>query len=367
MLSHGMTLAQHSSISIEIRSKWDFARKFRFDAHHKAKQTGTLSLHGKPNMQPRRTRMQIFQQTLQDTAFFQGVGLHSGKIVDVIVSPAPDNSGIKFLRSDIPDSKPIQASIELVSSTDLCTTLQSGLTPEDKPLTIGTIEHLMAALFGFGIDNALVQVNSPELPILDGSAAPYIDAFSRIGTKTQDSVRLYYRVVRPFELQHNGSVMAVEPCTHLQFDCTIDFSHSKVIGRQGFVLDFSRENFFQVADARTFCHIKNVESMRKVGLALGGSLDNAVVVNDEGVINAEGLRHPNEFARHKLLDLVGDLSLLGRPIIGKVRTYRGGHGMHARFMRELLASAPQALETVDFAAAADGPARPPRYSVAGIR
>ncbi len=306
--------------------------------------------------------MQIYQQTLQDTAFFQGVGLHSGKIVDLIVSPASEDSGIRFLRSDIPDCKPIPASALLIGPTDLCTTLQT------EQAVIGTVEHLMAALFGMGIDNALIQVNAKEIPILDGSSIPYIDAFQQIGVKMQSAKRQYYQVVSPFSIEVNDSVMSVEPSQKLQYDCTIDFTNSKAIGKQHFCLDFSTANFLQIADARTFCHMRDVEAMRKVGLAIGGSLDNAVVVNDQEVINAEGLRYPNEFVRHKLLDLVGDLALLGRPLIGKVTSYRGGHALHAVFMRQILELGLEHLKLVDFDSISDWRvSSKPKVAVAGLR
>lgn len=162
--------------------------------------------------------------------------------------------------------------------------------------------------------------------------------------------------------------MSVEPAASLQYDCSIDFTNSKAIGKQHFCLDFSTANFLQIADARTFCHMRDVEAMRKVGLAIGGSLDNAVVVNDEEVINAEGLRHPNEFVRHKLLDLVGDLALMGKPLIGKVTTNRGGHALHAAFMRQLLEVAADHLKVVDFDSLSEWKVNlKPKVAVAGLR
>jgi UDP-3-O-[3-hydroxymyristoyl] N-acetylglucosamine deacetylase len=276
--------------------------------------------------------MEVFQHTLNDTAFFQGVGLHSGKLVDVIVSPAPENTGISFQRSDVKNAKPIPANALLVASTDLCTTL------EQEGLRVATIEHLMASLFGMGIDNAFIQVNSPEMPILDGSGAPYLDTFRVIGLKEQSAKRTYYKILRSFTWELNGSKLRVDPASQLIFDCTIEFDNSKAIGKQHLRIPFTRSHFLKIADARTFCHMKDVDAMRKVGLALGGSLDNAVVVDDDSVLNAEGLRHPDEFVRHKLLDLVGDLYLLGHPIIGLVTAVRGGHGLHAAFMKALLAN-----------------------------
>lgn len=274
----------------------------------------------------------LYQRTLLKPLRFRGVGLHTGNIVEIEVLPADPDHGIVFLRTDLKDAQAIKACPAAVGATDLNTTIGHGEN------SISTIEHLMSAFHGLGIDNALIKINAPEIPILDGSAAPFVDFLLITGSKRQGTLKKSYRVTQPFEVKHNDSFMRIEPHKkdELHFTCTINFQYSKAIGKQSFDFLLNENNFFSLCEARTFCHIKDVEYMRSRGLARGGSLDNAIVVDDEKVLNAEGLRYDNEFVRHKLLDCVGDLKLLGFQLFGKITLYKAGHFLHAKFMRQFL-------------------------------
>ena len=272
---------------------------------------------------------QRFQKTIKSPVSFTGVGLHSGSIVDLSINPAPENHGIVFRRIDNQNSAPITAHAFQVTSTNLATTIGSGFSK------ISTIEHLMAAIYSLGIDNALITVNGSEIPALDGSAKPYIDKFNEIGFSEQSVERSFFIIKKPFELSDNkGSLVKVEPSLRLQFRCSIDFPG--VIGKQDVEVGFHQEGFANILSARTFCHADQVEQMKKDGLALGGSLQNAIVVSNTDILNKEGLRSKDEFAKHKLLDAIGDLALLGSPVIGKFSFIKSGHNLHVSFVTELL-------------------------------
>lgn len=276
-----------------------------------------------------------YQGTLAKTIQFAGVGLHSGKLIQLEVQPAGPGSGIMFSRSDQKDSLPIKADTNNISETKLCTTIGSG---KQK---IATIEHLMAAFAGLGIDNALVQVSADEIPILDGSSAPFVDKLLEAGIQLQSLKRPVIILDQPLEVTHGDQHVRYEPWPigskncHLEIESVINFDNSQAIGRQRLSLHFSKKTFLEICEARTFCHVNEVELMRSVGLALGGSLDNAVVVNDTGILNNDGLRYKDEFIRHKVLDLIGDLALLGGRLVGKISTYKSGHSLHAAFTKEV--------------------------------
>ncbi|MBP6217821.1 MAG: UDP-3-O-[3-hydroxymyristoyl] N-acetylglucosamine deacetylase [Oligoflexales bacterium] len=285
--------------------------------------------------------MSIFLQgTIAKAAHFAGVGLHSGKLVNLSIHPQAPDTGIIFQRTDLLHSILIPAHPDQVVSTQLCTTLGHGT------IQISTVEHLMAALFGLGIDNALVRVDSEEIPILDGSAAPFVDRISEAGIQVQPAKRRWLYPHESFEVRNGDQFMRIDPLDAmgrresekhpiLDLECSIDFP-SRAIGKQKVSLRFSEEEFLKLAEARTFCHADSVQAMRKQGLALGGSLDNAVVVNDSTVLNAEGLRSEDEFARHKLLDAIGDLALLGARLAGKITIYKGGHSLHVQFVKKAI-------------------------------
>lgn len=285
--------------------------------------------------------MDRHQSTIRRKIQISGTGLHSGLTVAVEILPAPAGTGIVFERSDLPHAKPILATAHNLVSSELCTSISNG------EATVSTIEHLMAAFVGLGIDNAVVRIDAAEVPILDGSAAPFVDQILAAGICKVDGFRRLFVVREAFEIRDGARLMRIEPDEKLRFDCNIDFASSKAIGRQSLDFTFSRSAFLSLCDSRTFCHIREVDAMRAAGLALGGSLANAVVVNDDAVVNPEGLRNPHEFVRHKLLDCIGDLALLGAPLVGKVTLVRTGHAMHARFMQELLRRKDELLSVVE--------------------
>lgn len=273
--------------------------------------------------------MQIFQHTLAKKVRFTGKGVHTGRVVVMDVIPQDSNFGIKFERTDLDRKVVISAEAQNISETKLSTRIGEG------QKSIGTIEHLMAAFFGLGISNVLVKVNAPELPILDGSSKEYVEAFLNAGVVQQNAYRRFYVVKKPFAFHDGEKFVRIEPDSKLSYNCRIDFNH-KSIGEQTYKMEFTTQNFLDISDARTFCFKKDIEAMRERGLALGGSLANAVVVDEAGVVNEEGLRSDNEFVRHKLLDCIGDLALLGAPLMGKVTVNLPGHGLHADFMNALL-------------------------------
>jgi len=269
------------------------------------------------------------QNTLKDTVSFQGQGLHSGKATQMNIRPAPAGYGIKFIRIDQSLTSIIEAQAGNITKTELCTTLGNGSE------SISTIEHLMAAFLGLGIDNAMVEIDATEIPIMDGSALPFAEGFLKVGLEELDQPRKSLVVKKTFEFHDDDRSVKIEPSDHPSYQCSIDFGKG-FIGRQSIDFKLTQENFLELANARTFCHINEVNYLKSVGLALGGSLENAVVVTDDGVMNEEGLRNKDEFVRHKLLDCIGDLFLLGAPIIGRITVIKPGHGLHAKFMQEVL-------------------------------
>jgi len=282
------------------------------------------------------------QATVAQPIQLKGIGLHSGKTVELELLPAGVNSGIWFQRTDHAGAQPVAAHYSNVSSTDLSTSIGSG---GNK---VSTIEHLMAAFAGLGIDNVMVRVSGEELPILDGSSAPFVAAIRTAGIRKLDGYKKQFIVREAFELRSGDRYIRVEPASRQRFSCIIEFG-SSVIGRQTCEYQSSRTAFTRLCEARTFCHVNEVDAMRKVGLALGGSLENAVVVSDSEVVNAEGLRSHDEFVRHKLLDAIGDLALLGGELVGKITLHKAGHGLHAQFMNELMKRRSECLSVVESA------------------
>ena len=275
--------------------------------------------------------MTLYQATLASSVKFNGVGLHSGKLVNIVIRPAAPNSGICFRRVDLRPEKLIEARPYNVTSTTLCTTIGHG------SVKVATIEHLMAALFGLGIDNACVDVDSDEIPILDGSSARFVDRIQDVGIQLQPFRKKVIKPSSPIRVEENDGYMHFTPDTgdSLTINCSIHFPRSHSIGYQTLSLKLSEASFTEICEARTFCHIDDVNYMRSNGLALGGSLDNAVVVDKERVLNNDGLRFENEFVRHKMLDCIGDLALLGGKIFGTLDVYKGGHSLHIQFVQTL--------------------------------
>lgn len=282
-----------------------------------------------------------FQGTVKEKVTFAGVGLHTAQVVNLEVWPAGPNTGIIFHRTDRMDARPILAHPFNVTSTDLCTAIGSDSS------SISTIEHLMAAFAGLGIDNAYVRIDACELPILDGSSAPYVDKIRAVGVERSSFHRKQFVVCKSFEVRQGDAFIRVDPFPRLQFSVSIQFDNSRAIGRQYIEQTFGESSFLEICEARTFCHINDVNAMRAIGLARGGSLDNAVVVNDDVVVNADGLRFDDEFVRHKLLDCIGDLGLLGGRLVGRVTTHKSGHGLHAKFTAGLLREQGVFLEVID--------------------
>ncbi len=276
--------------------------------------------------------MKRFQGTVSRPIHFAGVGLHSGNLVNLTVMPQLPNTGILFERMDHPGNM-ILACPSQISSTVLSTTLGQ------PPHSIATIEHLMAAFFGLGIDNALVRVSAGEIPILDGSAAPFVDKFMEAGIQIQHVPKLFISVPEAFEVTEGDKFIRYEPASSanpcLELVCSVDFP-SSAIGKQELGICFSQEEFLKISEARTFCHIESVRIMHAQGLALGGSLDNAVVVDDHKVLNVDGLRFEDEFVRHKILDFFGDIALLPGALVGKVTLNKNGHSLHAKFTKKIM-------------------------------
>jgi UDP-3-O-[3-hydroxymyristoyl] N-acetylglucosamine deacetylase len=271
----------------------------------------------------------MWQTTLAQPVSFSGIGLHSGRPVEVDIRPAAANHGLLFVRADLPGKPTIRAHYSKVVETTRATTLREGAA------TLSTVEHLLAALRGLGVDNARIHVAGPELPIMDGSAAPFAARLAAAGLRALPWPRAHLLVHRPVELRQGEQWMRVIP-GEPRITYTIDFTHP-LIRRQRYTVPLRAESFrAEIAPARTFGFLKEVQYLQTHGLALGGSLDNAVVLDDAGVLNPGGLRFPEECVRHKILDAVGDLALLGLPLLGRLEVSRGSHELHCRFLEFLM-------------------------------
>ena len=291
-----------------------------------------------------------FQTTLKTRVTLTGFGVHSGKPVSLQFLPADPDTGIVFQHVDADGSGvEIRALVSEIGATDLCTALG-----DTAGRHVGTVEHVMAALMGLGIDNVIVEVDGNETPILDGSAARFVEAIDQAGIETLEARRRYIRVTRPVRIESGASWAEFRPHDGTRFEIEIDFE-SPAIGRQAFASDITPDIFRrEIARARTFGFMHEVEDLRDSGLALGGGLDNAVVLDEYRVLNSEGLRFADEFIRHKLLDAIGDLYLLGRPLLGAFTAHKSGHALNNRLLRAALADA--TLETVIFERAEETPA-----------
>jgi UDP-3-O-[3-hydroxymyristoyl] N-acetylglucosamine deacetylase len=283
--------------------------------------------------------MRYHQKTITQTIQISGKGLHTNRQIDMILSPLPINSGIWFLRTDLPGNKPVKVSSENVTDTALATTI--GLGNE----SVGTIEHFIAALGCLDVNNLMVEINGPETPALDGSALPWIKLLRNVGLRTLNAPRPYYAVRRPFELVEGDKSIAMTPSSELVIDFTIDFPG--FIQNQRKVFTFTENGFVSdIAPARTFCLLSDVEKMQSQGKALGGGLDNAVVVTGNGIVlNQEGLRFPDECVRHKILDFYGDMTLAQAPMVGRFSVVKSGHSLNHKFLATIL-NTPGLLELV---------------------
>jgi len=279
---------------------------------------------------------QSHQTTLRAAVTLVGIGVHSGDEVKMILHPAEANHGIAFLRTGLQGGldRLIDARHLAVTATELCTVIgdrESG--------AVATIEHLMAALTGLGIDNVLVEIDGPEVPILDGSSAPFIDAIDQVGIVTQSATRRYLKVLKPVRVTQGKAFAELFPNERaFRLDVEIDFP-TPVIGRQRKAVDLSPSVFRrEISRARTFGFMRDVEKLWTAGFALGASLENTVAIGDDGIMNPEGLRYSDEFVRHKLLDAVGDLSLAGMPLLGTYRSYCGGHRLNFSVLEALFSN-----------------------------
>ena len=286
---------------------------------------------------------QPFQTTVRDRVTFDGIGLHSGRFVELSICPAPANTGIKFRRIDI-DAKlqTVEAHAKYAEQARLCTRIVNS-----DGIGLETIEHMMAAFAGVGLDNAVVEINAPEAPILDGSSQPVLDAINAVGLELLPARRKHIIVTKPVMVSlDDGAWARLDPCKHLEINIEIAFDDA-AIGNQTLTYRHSDGSFAaELASARTFCQLRDVELMKNAGLALGGSLDNAVVVDDGKILNDGGLRMEREFVRHKALDCLGDLLLLGLPVKAKMTAHRPGHALSTKLVQTLL-NDPSAFKIVE--------------------
>jgi UDP-3-O-[3-hydroxymyristoyl] N-acetylglucosamine deacetylase len=291
------------------------------------------------------------QRTLKSLVSATGVGLHTGHKVRMTLRPAQPDTGIVFRRLDLPSAVEIPARADLVGETRLCSCLVSGTTK------IYTVEHLMSALSGLGVDNVYVDLDGPEVPIMDGSAAPFALLIQQAGMEEQGAPKRFLRVKKRVEAKDGDKWALLEPYEGFKLSFSIVYSHPVIEkSNTSLTVDFATTSYLkEVARARTYGFMHEVEDLRAVGLALGGGLENAVVLDDHRVLNAEGLRFSDEFIRHKILDAIGDLYLLGRPFLAAFSAHKSGHALNNRLLHELMAD-PAATEVVTFERAEEAPA-----------
>jgi UDP-3-O-[3-hydroxymyristoyl] N-acetylglucosamine deacetylase len=294
--------------------------------------------------------MALNQKTLKNSIRATGVGLHTGDKVFLTLRPAPVDTGIVFLRTDLDGEPRLPARVENVGDTTMATSLTNGT------VSVSTVEHLMSAFAGLGIDNAFVDVSAPELPIMDGSAAPFVFLIQSAGIEEQAAPRRFFRIKKAVTYRHGDVVAELKPFDGFRVSYTLVYDHPVFRKHErSATVDLSKTAYVkEVSRARTFGFLADYEQLRAMNLARGGSLDNAVVVDDYRILNGEGLRQADEFVKHKILDAVGDLYLLGGGLIGEFCGYKSGHGSNNALLRRLLAD-PEAFEIVSFADEADAP------------
>jgi UDP-3-O-[3-hydroxymyristoyl] N-acetylglucosamine deacetylase len=282
------------------------------------------------------------QRTIAKKISVTGIGIHSGKKVTLTLHPADADFGVQFQRVDIPNAPILKANAETVGATENNTTIGTGTN------AVHTVEHLLSAFYGFGIDNVFCEINGPEVPIMDGSGASFVFLLKETGIVTLNKSKKFLIVLEKVRVEVDDKWAEIEPSSKLIIDSTIVFAHP-TIKTQNKIFEFSCENYInEIGRARTFGLLKDVDALKRKGLIKGGSLDNAIVLDDYKVVNPEGLRFVDEFVRHKILDTVGDISLLGYEIAGKITTYKSGHNLHNLLCRKLLAT-PSAFEIVSAA------------------
>lgn len=282
------------------------------------------------------------QRTIAKKFSVTGIGIHSGKKVTMTLHPAEADTGIQFQRTDIPNAPILRANAETVGATENNTTIGAGLN------AVHTVEHLLSAFYGFGIENVFCEINGPEVPIMDGSGASFVFLLKETGIATLNKSKKFLIVLEKVRVELDDKWAEIEPSSKLIIDSTIVFAHP-TIKTQNKVFEFSCENYInEIGRARTFGFVKDVDALKRKGLIKGGSLDNAIVLDDYKVVNPEGLRFSDEFIRHKILDTVGDIALMGYEIAGKITTHKSGHHVHNLLCRKLLAT-PSAYEIVSAA------------------
>ena len=270
------------------------------------------------------------QQTLRKSVTFEGIGLHTGRTSKIKVIPGEENLGIVFKRIDLKDNNTILANFKNVSSAKLCTTIKN-----EYGVKVSTVEHLLAALYFADVDNAIIEINNEEVPIMDGSAKDFLEIFNKIGIKEQNKKRKYLIFNEKVELEDNGRTISIEPnASSFEVDFQLDYQN-EIIGDQRNNVNFSKDSIDDICQSRTFCLFEDIEKIKQMGLAKGGSLDNALVVDKDKILNKGGLRNEKEFVNHKILDLAGDFLLSGYRILGKVSCYQGGHELTNMFIKKI--------------------------------
>ncbi len=273
-----------------------------------------------------------FQHTLSEPVSLEGIGLHTGKKSKIKVVPADNDQGIVFKRTDLKDHNLVKAKFNNVTSAKLCTTLEN-----NYGVKVSTVEHLLAALYVCEVDNATIEIDSEEVPIMDGSAKDFIESFERVGVKKLSKKRKYIKIIDKFVLEDGERRISLEPADNSSFEVSFQLNYeNKIIGKQKNIVNFQSDELEDVMHARTFCLYEDIEKIKKLGLAKGGSLDNAIVVDKDKILNEGGLRNNKEFVNHKILDLAGDFLLLGLRVIGRVKCYQGGHELTNMFLRKLV-------------------------------
>ena len=283
-----------------------------------------------------------FQYTVKKPISCCGVGLHSGRTVNLVIKPAPVNNGIRFLRTDLPHNNPVKAHMNKVVDTRLATTLGEG------SATISTTEHLLAAISVFGIDNADIELDSAEVPIMDGSAAPFVALLKNVGKKKQSKHKKVLKITKEISYFDGDKKLKITPYNGFKVTGKISFDDS-LISSQSYCIEVNTERFVhEISRARTFGYVEQVEELWANGLALGGTLENVIAIhwNRSSVLNEDGLRYDDEFIRHKVLDIIGDMALMGCPVLGHIEAYKSGHTQHVAFM-QAIADSPDCWELIE--------------------
>ena len=275
--------------------------------------------------------LEIYQKTINNPISFEGIGLHSGKKSKITILPAQDDQGIIFKRVDLKNNNLVPANYKNVSSAKLCTTLEN-----NYGVKVSTVEHLLAALYIAEIDNAVIEIDNEEVPIMDGSAIDFLNILNKTEIRTLSKKRKYLKILDKVELTDGERKISIEP-NEMSFEVEFQLNYeNKIIGKQRNFINFQNDNIDDVSKSRTFCLFEDIEKIKKIGLAKGGSLKNAVVVDQDKVLNHGGLRNKKEFVNHKILDLAGDFLLSGFRVLGKIDCYQGGHELTNMFLKKLL-------------------------------